>query len=51
VFSVLDIKQACHEIPIAQKSQGDLTINTHIDYLHSRDCQMAFTLAQLSSRG
>ena len=30
VFSVLDIKQAYHQIPIAQKSQGDLTINTHI---------------------
>ena len=29
VFSVLDIKQAYHQIPIAQKSQGDLTINTH----------------------
>lgn len=30
VFSVLDIKQAYHQIPIAQKSQGNLTINTHI---------------------
>ena len=30
VFSVLDIKQAYHQIPIAQKSQGELTINTHI---------------------
>ena len=30
VFNVLDIKQAYHQIPIAQKSQGDLTINTHI---------------------
>jgi len=30
VFSVLDIKQAYDQIPIAQKSQGDLTINTHI---------------------
>ena len=28
VFSVLDIKQAYHQIPIAQKSQGELTINT-----------------------
>ena len=26
VFSVLDIKQAYHQIPIAQKSQRDLTI-------------------------
>jgi len=30
VFSVLDIKGAYYQIPIAQKSQGDLTINTHI---------------------
>ena len=30
VFSVLDIKQAYHQTPIAQKSQRDLTINTHI---------------------
>ena len=30
VFSVLDINQAYHQIPIAQKSQGDLTIDTHI---------------------
>ena len=30
LFSVLDIKQAYHQIPIAQKSQGELTINTHI---------------------
>ena len=30
VFSVLDVTQAYHQIPIAQKSQGDLTINTHI---------------------
>ena len=30
VFSVLDIKPAYHQIPIAQKSQGELTINTHI---------------------
>ena len=30
VFSVLDIKQAYHQIPTAQKSQRDLTINTHI---------------------
>ena len=30
VFSVLNIKQAYNQIPIAQKSQGDLTINTHI---------------------
>ena len=29
VFSVLDIKQAYHQIPIAQKSHGDLTISTH----------------------
>ena len=29
VFSVLDIKQAYHQIPITQKSQRDLTINTH----------------------
>ena len=26
---MLDIKQAYHQIPIAQKSQRDLTINTH----------------------
>ena len=30
VFSVLDIKQAYHQIPIAKKSQGYLTINTQI---------------------
>ena len=30
MLSVLDIKQAYHQIPIAQKSQGDLAINTHI---------------------
>ena len=30
VCSELDIKQAYHQIPIAQKSQGDVTINTHI---------------------
>ena len=30
MFRVLDIKQAYHQIPIAQKSQGELTINTHI---------------------
>ena len=29
VFSVLDIKQANHQIPVIQKSQ-DLTIKTHI---------------------
>ena len=29
MFSVLDIKQAYHQIPIAQKSQEDQTINTH----------------------
>ena len=30
VFRVLDIKQAYYQMPIAQKSQGDLTINIHI---------------------
>ena len=30
VFSVLDIKQAYHQVPIAQESQSYLTINTHI---------------------
>ena len=30
VFSVLDIKQAYHQIPIAEESQPYLTINTHI---------------------
>ena len=32
MFSVLDIKQAYHQIPVAQKSQCDLTINTHIEF-------------------
>lgn len=27
---MLDIKQPYHQIPIAEKSQGDLTINTHV---------------------
>lgn len=30
VFSVLDMKQAYHQIPIAKESQPYLTINTHI---------------------
>lgn len=30
VFSVLDIKQAYHQVPIAKESQSYLTINTHI---------------------
>ena len=30
VFSVLDIKQAYHQVPIAKESQPYLTINTHI---------------------
>ena len=30
VFSVLDIKQAYHQLPIAKESQSYLTINTHI---------------------
>ena len=30
VFSVLDIKQAYHQIPIDPQSQGFLTINTHV---------------------
>ena len=29
VFSVLDIKQAYHQVPIAKESQTYLTINTH----------------------
>ena len=33
VFSVLDVKQAYHQIPIAKKTEGDLTINTHIGLL------------------
>lgn len=30
MFSVLDIKEIYHQIPIVLKSQGDLTINTYI---------------------
>jgi len=30
VFSVLDMKQAYHQIPIAKESQPYLTVNTHI---------------------
>lgn len=30
MFSVLDIKQAYHQVPIAKESQSYLTINTHI---------------------
>ena len=30
VFSVLDITQAYHQVPIAKESQSYLTINTHI---------------------
>lgn len=30
MYSVLDIKQAYHQVPIAKESQSYLTINTHI---------------------
>ena len=30
MFNVLDIKQAYHQIPIAEESQPYLIINTHI---------------------
>ena len=33
MFSVLDIKQAYHQVPIAKESQSYLTINTHIGLL------------------
>ena len=30
MFSVLDMKQAYHQIPVAKESQPYLTVNTHI---------------------
>ena len=46
VFSVLDIKQAYHQIPIAKESQLYLTINTHIGLFAFKRLPMVYIQVQ-----
>ena len=50
VFSVLDLKQAYHQIPVSKDSQKYLTINTTWTCLLLKDDLMAFIQVKLCFR-